>query len=112
LPQDKQCPPGKVFNPKTGRCVNEDGWAGKQIVGDLAAAAAKEAAAKEAAAKEAAAKEAAAKEAAAKEAAAKLAAVPVKTCPPDKVLNPKTLRCVKADGWAGKHIKNKTRKNK
>jgi len=96
VPQNKQCPPGKIFNPKTGRCVKEDGWAGKQIKGDLAAAA----------------KEAAAKEAAAKEAAAKLQAVPVKTCPPDKVLNPKTLRCVKADGWAGKHIKNKTRKNK
>ena len=126
----KPCPPGKIFNPKTGRCVKADGLAGKLAAFKEAAAkkavakeaaakeaaakevAAKEAAAKEAAAKEAAAKEAAAKEAAAKEAAAKKAAAPVKACPPGKVLNPKTLRCVKADGWAGKHIKSKTRKNK
>ena len=97
-PLGKQCPPEKIFNPKTGRCVKVDGLAGKQ-------AAAKEAAAKEAAAKEAAAKEAAAAKAA-KEAAVQ------KTCPPGKILNPKTLRCVKADGWAGKHIKRKTRKNR
>lgn len=30
-PAPKQCPPGKILNPKTGRCVNIDGWMGKQI---------------------------------------------------------------------------------
>ena len=110
LPPPFGCPAGKIFNPKTGRCVKEDGWAGKQAVAQ--AAAAKEAAAKEAAAKEAAAKEAAAKEAAAKEAAAQKAIVQQKACPPGKILNPKTLRCVNAKGATAKAIGKKTRKNR
>jgi hypothetical protein len=105
LPPRFGCPAGKIFNPKTGRCVKEDGWAGKQ-------AAAQAALAKEAAAKEAAAKEAAAKEAAAKDAAAQKALVPVKPCPPGKILNPKTLRCVNAKGATAKAIGKKTRKNR
>jgi hypothetical protein len=48
-------------------------------------------------------------------AVAPVAVAPVaaaKSCPPGKILNPKTGRCVKVDGWAAKHISKKTRKNK
>lgn len=30
----KECPPTKILNPKTGRCVNRDGKIGKQILGN------------------------------------------------------------------------------
>lgn len=33
----KQCPPGKILNPKTGRCVNIDGKVGKQVLAEKAA---------------------------------------------------------------------------
>ena len=36
MPPPKECPPGKIMNPATGRCVKTDGKIGK----NLAAAAA------------------------------------------------------------------------
>ena len=35
MPPKKECPPGKILNPDTGRCVNIDGKIGKQILKDL-----------------------------------------------------------------------------
>jgi len=29
----EKCPPGKVFNPETGRCVKKDSKLGKKILG-------------------------------------------------------------------------------
>jgi serine/threonine protein kinase len=57
----EDCPPGKVRNPKTGRCVNENSKALKQ-------------------------------------------AAPAEDCPPGKVRNPKTGRCVDANGKIGKQL--------
>ena len=86
-PQEKKCPPQKVLNPKTGRCVSRLGAVGKaaieaKVLAIYAAAGVKPHA---------------------------------KDCPPGKVINPKTGRCVKEDGAAGKAAlgkKRKTRKNK
>lgn len=36
----KDCPPGKILNPKTGRCVIEDGRTGKKVIAEAKKAAA------------------------------------------------------------------------
>jgi len=89
----KKCPPEKIYNKKTRRCVKADGFAGKAI------------------------------------ARAAVPPLPIpprqgfpilpprkdplllpipqeeqKPCPPNKVYNKKTRRCVKMDGWAGKRV--------
>ena len=54
----RPCEKGKVRNPKTGRCITQKASSIKQI----------------------------------------------KVCPEGKILNPKTNRCVNVDGWAGKQL--------
>ena len=54
----RPCEKGKVRNPKTGRCITQKASSVKQI----------------------------------------------KVCPEGKILNPKTNRCVNVDGWAGKQL--------
>ncbi len=38
MPPIKECPPGKILNPKTNRCVKIDGKIGKEIAKAAAAA--------------------------------------------------------------------------
>ena len=108
------CPPNKVLNPATGRCVLKTGAIGKKIL----AAQAKTSPQKQPAAKKAApqkqpaaysslviAKKASPQKPAAKKAAPqKPAAQKQIICPPDKILNPATGRCVKKTGPVGKKL--------
>lgn len=82
LPVPADCPPGKIRNPKTRRCVKMDGYAGRQAARGFVAPALVPVAAEP----------------------AEPAPAPAKPCPPEKIYNPKTRRCVKRDGWAGKRV--------
>jgi hypothetical protein len=78
-PIEAPCPPGKIRNPKTRKCVKTDGKLGRQIVESIAKAAV-----------------------IALGVPAAVAAAPIEVpCPPGKIRNPKTRRCVKADGKLG-----------
>lgn len=86
--KEKECPPDKILNPKTKRCVKKTGSIGKQLLlKALPKAPSKENLTKKKVAK----------------------TVPkqvkkIKTCPPDKVLNPESKRCVKKTGALGKKL--------
>ena len=92
-PPPADCPPGKIRNPKTRRCVAVDGYAGRRAARGFIAPAVV----------------AAAPVPAAPVAASDAETVPevppvLKHCPPEKIYNPKTRRCVKRTGWAGKRV--------
>ena len=79
----RNCPPGKIMNPKTGRCVNRNGKLGKEIL----------------------------KKSSKKAKSPKR--VQSGNCPPGKIMNPKTGRCVNRNGKLGKEIlKKSSRKTK
>ena len=80
-----RCPPGKIVNPATNRCVKRDGPIGRRI---LAAQGGSGAAAPRAASPRRPAARAAAQG----------------DCPPGKIRNPATGRCVKRDGPTGRRI--------
>lgn len=72
----KECPPGKILNPKTNRCVDAKGALGKELAKEKS------------------------------NAVPVVHVVPAakKDCPPGKILNPKTNRCVDAKGALGKEL--------
>lgn len=70
-----KCPPEKVLNPVTGRCVNRDGKIGKQLLKDHVKVPEK-----------------------------KKNSLKSK-CPPEKILNPASGRCVNRDGKIGKRLR-------
>ncbi len=99
------CPPNKVLNPATGRCVLKTGAIGKKILAAQAAPQKQPAAKKAAHQKQPAKKASPQKQPAAKKAAPqKPAAQKQIICPPDKILNPATGRCVKKTGTIGKKL--------
>jgi serine/threonine protein kinase len=71
------CPPTKILNPKTRRCVLRSGAIGRKLEQAQATAS---------------------------PAAAPAAAPAADDCPPGKVRNPKTRRCVKKDGTVAKRL--------
>ena len=73
----KECPPGKILNPATKRCVKEDGAIGRKLRATV-------------------------KKAKTKTPVRKTSKKP---CPPGKILNPATKRCVKEDGAIGRKLK-------
>lgn len=86
--EEKECPPDKILNPKTKRCVKKTGSIGKQLLlKALPKAPPKENLTKKKVAK-----------------AAPKQVKKIKTCPPDKVLNPESKRCVKKTGALGKKL--------
>ncbi len=85
-PAAKVCPPGKVLNPKTGRCINAKGSAPGLAAPGAAGLALDPSVAAAAAPGE-------------------------KPCSPGKIRNPKTRRCVKATGATAKAITRKSRAN-
>lgn len=78
------CPPGKIRNPKTRRCVKSNGAAGRQAARGFIAPALEPAVAVAV--------------------AVAPAEVAPKPCPPGKVYNRATRRCVKRTGLAGKRV--------
>jgi hypothetical protein len=74
----KECPPDKIFNPKSGRCVSKIGNIGKELSKSKT-----------------------------KSNSPKIP-VPkvhkINKCPPDKILNPKSGRCVSKTGKIGKEL--------
>ena len=90
----KACPSDKVLNPKTGRCVSKTGALGKNILAEQAKKTKK---AKTPVPKVPKKKTMKAKSPVKKQEAQKV-------CPSDKVLNPKTGRCVNKTGVTGKKI--------
>jgi len=76
-----ECPPGKILNPKSGRCVKKDGKIGKELIMK-----------------------------AKKSKKSKKGSKPKKTCSDDQILNPKSGRCVKKDGKIGKELIMKAKK--
>lgn len=71
---DNNCPPGKILNPATGRCVNINGKIGAALVDSLQ-----------------------------RRRNSSPRRSPSR-CPPGKILNPATGRCVKRDGKIGKTL--------
>jgi hypothetical protein len=67
----KPCPPDKILNPKTNRCVNRDGLIGKTLEGLIGKAQENQAKGEK------------------------------KVCKDDEILNPKTNRCVTKAGAIG-----------
>ena len=78
------CPPDKILNPKTGRCVKKDGKIGKELMKQTPKT----------------------PKQTPKQTPKPTPKTPkpTKSCPPDKILNPKTGRCVKRDGKIGKTL--------
>ena len=74
-----KCPPGKIINPKTGRCVSKDGKIGKELLKNSK------------------------KSSKGRKQTPKKSSKGAK-CPPGKIVNPKTGRCVKKDGKVGKQL--------
>lgn len=74
--KDIPCPPEKILNPVTGRCVNTDGKIGKQLL----------------------------KEGGIIKTPDKKKDRSQAKCPPEKILNPATGRCVKKDGKIGRKL--------
>ena len=70
----KECPPGKILNPKTNRCVDAKGALGKELAKEK------------------------------KVPEFPVVHVAKKDCPPGKILNPKTNRCIDANGKLGKEL--------
>lgn len=80
------CPPGKILNPKTNRCVNENGAIGKKLSPDIRP-----------------------NKVSTRKSSPKSPVFPLKQkspCPEKKILNPKTNRCVNKDGPKGKTLRN------
>ena len=81
-----RCPPGKILNPATNKCVKRDGAIGRRILaaqgGSRAAAAPRASSPRRPAAR----------------------AASRGDCPPGKIRNPATGRCVKRDGPTGRRI--------
>jgi hypothetical protein len=103
----KICPPGKILNPKTGRCVKEDGGVGAKWVEKLAAPAD----CPPGKIRNPQTRRCVKVDGFAGKQAQKGLPIPVNVleqplvvpdCPPGKIRNPKTRRCVKVDGFAGK----------
>ena len=78
----KQCPPDKILNPETDRCVSRNGVKGKELV----------------------------KKEKAKTPSPPPKTT--KQCPPDKILNPETDRCVSRNGVKGKELVKKEHNQK
>lgn len=78
---DKDCPPGKILNPKTKRCVNIDGKLGKALIKHVKSPNVVR--------------------------SSKSKIEKIKDCPSGTVLNPETKRCVKKDGKLGRQILQK-----
>lgn len=76
------CPPEKIMNPVTGRCVLRSGAIGRKLEKELEAPAVP----------------------AAPAVAEPAPAAPADDCPPGKIRNPKTRRCVNRSGAIGKKI--------
>ena len=90
----KECPPGKIRNPKSGICVNENGKIGKEIKeGKLKSKSKRKSKSKSLESKSKSKSQ-------------------EKKCPKDKILNPETDRCVNKNGKIGKQILDKKSKRK
>lgn len=103
------CPPGKVRNPDTGRCVSKSGKIGKKILEEESddipiARRPKRTSKRSASKKRSPSKKRASARRAPKRASSKKRASP---CPSGKVRNPKTGRCVSKTGKIGKSILSK-----
>ena len=70
-----ECPPGKIYNPETERCVKADGKIGKLLAKNKMSPS-----------------------------VVKVSKEKKEKCPPGKVFNPETGRCVKKDSKLGKKI--------
>jgi hypothetical protein len=84
------CADGKILNPHTRRCVSVTGAIGKRLLGGRAAPAGP---------------------APARPAPVAVPAKPAGPCPPGKIVNPDTGRCVKVDGAIGKRLLGGNRPN-
>jgi serine/threonine protein kinase len=87
----KTCPPEKIMNPVTGRCVLRSAAIGRKLEKELEAL-------------DAPAVPVVAEPALAAPAATAAPAAPADDCPPGKIRNPKTRRCVNRSGAIGKKI--------
>jgi hypothetical protein len=103
-----ECPPGKIKNPKTGRCVKEDGTAGKKIIQEALEDAGLLSTDKPDVPIPEALPQPVLDEETIQQVAGKTMEELVKElqngCPPGKVKNPKTGRCVAESGAVGKAI--------
>ena len=84
----KECPPGKILNPTPNRCVDAKGALGKEL--------AKEKVPTPALAKD--------------KTPGFVGKEAKKDCPPGKIMNPKTNRCVDANGKLGKELASELNK--
>jgi serine/threonine protein kinase len=84
----KKCPEDKILNPKTGRCVNKTGVMGKKLLKELKSVMIEE-------------RKPSTKKISIKQVSHKKTQ---KKCPEDKILNPKTGRCVNKTGIMGKKL--------
>ena len=122
----KECPKGKILNPKTNRCVNETGAIGKKLKQEAekilqhkkSVKAKQQVKAKQAkkTKKVSSKKESLIKKIRIKKTKKRIVlksikktkksttSKPKKVCPPTKVLNPKTNRCVNKDGVVAKKL--------
>lgn len=85
LSKEKQCPPDKVLNPKTRRCILKNGALAKKL-GLVKTSKDKTGLLKS------------------KSKTKKISKSKEKQCPPDKVLNPKTRRCISKNGVLAKKL--------
>lgn len=93
--KDKKCPSDKICNPVSGRCVKKTGKLGK-----IALALKKKGRSRS-------------KSKSRSKARSKVRSkVRSKACPPDKILNPKTGRCVKRTGSIGRKLLGKSKSKK
>jgi hypothetical protein len=81
MPGKVVCPPEKIVNPKTGKCVNVDGKIGKQIIKQTSILIVPRA-----------------------HKTPKTHKTANKPCPIDMIINPPTGKCVKIAGKIGKQI--------
>ena len=77
-----KCPPNKIMNPKTKKCVLKSGKKGRQIIEKTRMS----------------------KNSKSQDSKSKL---PKKKCPPNKIMNPKTKKCVLKSGRKGRQIARK-----
>jgi len=73
-----KCPPNKILNPKTKKCVSRTGKIGRKLV-----------------------------QSSKSKSSAEKKKPPTKICPPNKIINPKTKRCVSRIGKIGRELVNK-----
>jgi serine/threonine protein kinase len=83
----KKCPEDKILNPKTGRCVNKTGGLGKKLLKQLKPSTQKSI-----------------KPPSPSHKKTQKTQKTQKKCPEDKILNPKTGRCVSKTGGLGKKL--------